>query len=311
VLDAEVFDPALVARATTLAQNHQARLTFCVALAPLGAVDRFPILREFSAGLRESLSGRLESLRAARSDAMVVDTRILWGEPWLEIVRCVLREGIDLVVKAAEGGQRKRQLLGSNDLNLLRKCPCPAWIVKPGQSDRCRRIIAGVDLSCERIGVADPVRRALDGEVLAMAAAIATAEFAELHVVHAWEAPFESSLRSGLAARPAGEVAHYVDQIRHERTVAMGEVMAALRARIGEEAFGYLQPRCHLVKGSPRTRIPALARRLDADLLVMGTVGRTGVAGVVIGNTAEAILREIDIAVLAIKPSGFVSPVQA
>ena len=41
----------------------------------------------------------------------------------------------------------------------------------------------------------------------------------------------------------------------------------------------------------------------------MGTVSRTGIAGLIIGNTAETILRSVRCSVLAVKPEGFVSPV--
>ena len=62
-------------------------------------------------------------------------------------------------------------------------------------------------------------------------------------------------------------------------------------------------------KGRTEKEIPALANELKADLVVMGTVGRTGVPGLFIGNTAEAVLYQLQSAVLAIKPVGFVSPV--
>ena len=52
-----------------------------------------------------------------------------------------------------------------------------------------------------------------------------------------------------------------------------------------------------------------MLKRLDPDLVVMGTVARTGVPGFIMGNTAEMILNQIDCSVLAIKPSGFVTPV--
>jgi len=41
----------------------------------------------------------------------------------------------------------------------------------------------------------------------------------------------------------------------------------------------------------------------------MGTVARTGMPGLLIGNTAEGVLNEIDYSVLAVKPPGFVTPV--
>jgi nucleotide-binding universal stress UspA family protein len=47
------------------------------------------------------------------------------------------------------------------------------------------------------------------------------------------------------------------------------------------------------------------------DILIMGTVARTGISGFIIGNTAENILQKIDCSLLALKPQGFVSPVKA
>jgi nucleotide-binding universal stress UspA family protein len=41
----------------------------------------------------------------------------------------------------------------------------------------------------------------------------------------------------------------------------------------------------------------------------MGTIGRVGIPGLIIGNTAEDVLRETRTPVLAVKPSDFVSPV--
>lgn len=55
--------------------------------------------------------------------------------------------------------------------------------------------------------------------------------------------------------------------------------------------------------------IPKLAQTKGIELIVMGTVCRTGVAGLIIGNTAENILRQVDCSVLTVKPEGFVSPV--
>jgi len=41
----------------------------------------------------------------------------------------------------------------------------------------------------------------------------------------------------------------------------------------------------------------------------MGTVARTGIPGLIIGNTAESILSDIDCSLLAVKPEGFVTPI--
>ena len=42
----------------------------------------------------------------------------------------------------------------------------------------------------------------------------------------------------------------------------------------------------------------------------MGTVGRTGIPGLFIGNTAETVLRQVHCSVLTVKPEGFETPVR-
>jgi len=66
----------------------------------------------------------------------------------------------------------------------------------------------------------------------------------------------------------------------------------------------------HLVSGDPREVLPRLARELRIGLIVMGTVARTGLPGLFMGNTAETILRSVDCSVLGVKPEGFVTPVK-
>ena len=65
----------------------------------------------------------------------------------------------------------------------------------------------------------------------------------------------------------------------------------------------------HLIKGEAAPTIRSLSRDLESDLVVMGSIGRTGIPGLIIGNTAEEVMQNIDASILAIKPAGFVSPV--
>ena len=64
-----------------------------------------------------------------------------------------------------------------------------------------------------------------------------------------------------------------------------------------------------MLEGYADQVIPELANDIKADLVVMGTVVRTGLPGFLMGNTAEGILNQLDCSVLAIKPEGFVTPV--
>ena len=92
------------------------------------------------------------------------------------------------------------------------------------------------------------------------------------------------------------------------------EEQAQHRSRLEAALEGYRisEPRdhIHLRKGNAELLVPEVASETGADLIVMGTVGRTGISGYFIGNTAEAILGQIDCSVLAVKPPGFQTPVR-
>ena len=54
--------------------------------------------------------------------------------------------------------------------------------------------------------------------------------------------------------------------------------------------------------------IPDVAKRLNSELVVIGTVGRTGLSAALVGNTAEHVIDSLDCDVLALKHDGYVSP---
>jgi len=79
----------------------------------------------------EQRRAELEQLVKGLHRDLRVEVRVLMGTPFLEIVRAVLRDGHDLVIKDTEG-RAAGTLFGSTALHLLRKCPVPVWIDRPG-----------------------------------------------------------------------------------------------------------------------------------------------------------------------------------
>ena len=59
------------------------------------------------------------------------------------------RGGHDLVIKNAEPGGLSGSSFGANDMHLMRKCPCPVWIIKPTERHKYHRILAAVDQAPE------------------------------------------------------------------------------------------------------------------------------------------------------------------
>ena len=153
------------------------------------------------------------------------------------------------------------------------------------------------------------IRHKLNNKVLELAISLSLSDFAELHVAHSWEGVSDSAMRGAFLQRPAAEVIAHDVQVRKLHDSGLDDLLSDVAKSRNEDALWYLSPKRHLLKGQAQKEIPRLARSLKADLVVMGTVARTGIAGLFIGNTAEAILEQIECSVLAVKPDGFVTPV--
>lgn len=299
----------LLERAVSLAENNQARLTCAeVLLEPPAGLPLPPDsswVADPVAPLRTERLAALEAATRGYGERVPIACQVLVGRPFIEILRAVLREGYDLVLKEAEDPAFLPRLFGSEDMHLLRKCPCPVWLTKPGGSANYGTILASVDLDIEG---APPEVAELNRRILALGASLAVSDFAALHVLHVWDAPGEGMIRSW-SEDPDLAALRYVQGERQRRELGMERLRRNLGEALGDEAFAYLSPHFHLIQGAPPEAIPSMAARLQADLVVMGTVGRTGISGLIIGNTAEAVLEQLQCAVLAVKPPGFVSPV--
>ena len=300
-------------RAVTLAKNNQASLTAVavtdVVTAGIGMPEGGPISADLQEALVSARGQELESVVGPFRKRIDIKTKVLVGVLFLEVIREVLRSGHDLVIKAPENPDWLERLFGSDDMHLLRKCPCPVWLIKHQAPKSYRRILAAVDADDDHPKAELKTRHALNQQILQMASSLALSDFAELHVVHAWHAVGESAMHGAFLHASAKEIVAYVEQTRLKHEASLQNVVREMISTAGTDAVDFLKPQSHLLKGSARKEIPALAKRIDADLIVMGTVGRTGVPGFFMGNTAEAILDQIDCSVLAVKPPGFVTPV--
>lgn len=301
--------PKAFHNAISLAVKNNARLTVILVLEPIPPylnrltpqMLRQVRIKETEAALdrlRESVAGRVE-----------IETKIIEGKPFLEIIREVLRNGRDLVVKSAEGNDSALdRLFGTTETHLLRKCPCPVWLIKSSEPAPVRHIMACVDFNEFEPSDQD-TSGPLNRIILEMAGSLAYSERSEFHIVHAWEAIAESVMSSGRTGLEAIEVESYLNDVHRAHRNWFDRLLRGARKWIGAEIYDVAKPRTHMPKGRASCAIPMLARRLKIDLIVMGTVARTGIPGLILGNTAEGILNAIDCSVLAVKPPGFVTPV--
>ncbi len=301
VIEPGIDNHFAIERAFELATSNGAGLTL------ISVVEEAPILTRAAPDLVETLvAEREEELRTIAAQwAGDADILVPVGRPFLEIIRCVLQNDLDLVIKSRAQGRSRFRSLGGTDMHVLRKCPCAVWIVRSASGEFSRRILAAVDVEPD-----DDDATALARRVLEVATSLADAENSELDLLHAWSFAYEDTLRSSRSGLPQATVDQMVadeEKLRRGKLEALAaDVAGAHESQSGE---GGRAPALILRKGDPSDLIPELVREFGIDLVVMGTVGRTGVPGFFIGNTAEEVLGQIDCSILAIKPPHFESPV--
>lgn len=310
VCEDTVAQEASIKRAVSLAENNQAELTVIDVVPPVSDGFRMrvgiPKLNDPQATMVNDRRSRIEALIEPYAKRVKISVDVFVGRMFLEAIRFVQRDGYDLLIKPAENPGYIERIFGSQDMQLLRNCPCPVWLTRTGEVPKYQRILAAVDLDPDR---PDPVEENLNRQILGLAGSIAFSDFAELHVVHVWDAPGESMVRLW-ANNPAAASNDYVEGVRSSHASAYNLLRHELKERVGKDASDYLSPEFHLRRGVAASVIPEVAKQIQADLVVMGTVARTGIAGLLIGNTAEAVLEQLQCSVLAVKPPGFVSPVK-
>ncbi|WP_227270455.1 universal stress protein [Roseobacter weihaiensis] len=298
--------------AAELAAQHGADLDVLSCIEPppdLAVIARAAGLTEDAVlkGMAEERRKRVTEQIARLLPDKAPQLHLAVGKTFIEIIHHVDRLDIDVVVKMAEPLSGLHGFLfASTDQHLMRKCPCPVWLHLPDTPAKPRRILAAVDVddwdATEPETLADLNRR-----VIEMSIRLASGPDAIVHVLHAWEVIGEGliwAFASRVDPRLAAE--RYVNEIMSTRRRSLEALVQPF-----QEGLQGRDPRLavHLVRGPAHAVIAEQAKHLSADTIVMGTVARTGLSGVIIGNTAENILNSVERSVVTVKPEGFISPI--
>ena len=212
---------------------------------------------------------------AALPDGLALATLARGGEAGPEIAQAARETGSELVVMAAPHADLLVQLFRSSVLNhVVRHAPCPVLVVRGRARRGWRRVLVAVDLSQpSRLALETALRLRPDAEMAEMA----------LTVVHA-----HSAGAVGMAA---------------EEKTRVDDMLSASLARLAAE--GRTAPGSVTIvsePGKPEAVVPAVAARVRAELAVVGTLGLTGAANLLLGSTAEALLASLGCDVLAVRP---------
>ena len=287
----DLGNPAAVRRVTDLAEREGAKVTLFGSVRAPSLFERILHGEEYEQRVqtaaiadREGLLARWVPEDSGDSVATAVDV----GDPATSIVKRVVRDRHDLVVVTSDEDRADRTTIK----RLLRQCPCPVWVIRPTRA-KTQRVLAAVNPAEDE---AD-----LNREILEIAASMTELYGGELHVCHAWELYGEETMRlSPFLEVNSGDV---------DERLAKGEAAhsAAMAALLDQPGIRDAPWEVHVYKGPTAPMVEAAVDALRINVLVMGTIARTGLPGLVMGNTAETLVDDVKCSVIAVKPPHFLT----
>jgi nucleotide-binding universal stress UspA family protein len=231
-------------------------------------------LEQAVSGVREQAAGRDVSLIA----------EVLLGEAFVEIIRCSRSIGTEVIVIGRHGRRPVRDMfIGSTAERVIRKGDVPVLVVNLEAARPYRKPLIATDLE-------DTAPRVFDLAFRVIGPAVKT-----VHVVHAFNVPFEGFVAPTLAA---GEKSEYRRSFREKAKAGI----AALLAQYQDAGIRW---KTAVRAGDARSAILTEAIRRRADLIALGTHGRSGVAHALVGSVAEWVISAAPCDVLVSRPVRF------
>ncbi len=303
-IDSRQAERPALAIATEIAKANQAELMLADIIPDVAAQARlFPgETKHIADQISEAKSHKLKSIcEAAEASGISASYTLLPAPTSLSLIREAVRGDYDLLVKDSKGDASSMWgLFGTTATRLLRHSPCPTLLVKPelgdqGSRGRFARVVAAVDADSH-----DELYMDLNERIIAHAEAVCRPEGCAFEIVSAWSVQSENLLKSHMKEEEF--------ELLCEKTKAMAKTR--FDELVDKSEAGAKAEHCRLLHGEAGEQIPVFANENRIDLLVLGTIGRSGIAGLLMGNTAERILNKVECSVLAVKPEGFVSSIR-
>jgi universal stress protein E len=302
VVDPTESEQPAVHRAAWLAQKTGADLEIyvCYYNEYLSGDRLFdsPSLQKARAEVIQSLERRLEDIaEPLREAGLTVTITAVWDHPLHEgIIRHAAATGADMVFKDTHHhSAMSRALLTNTDWNLIRTCAVPLWLVKANEIADNPEFIAAIDPMNDHDKPA-----ALDDEILVLSKGLAEAVGGNVNAFHAYDPRIAVATATANAYIPVSLPFDEIEkQMREQHEKRFTEVV---------DFHGIDKEHSHLVAGLTHEELPALSKRLNAAVVVMGAVSRNQWKRLFVGATAERTLEHLPCDLLIIKPDWFRIP---
>jgi universal stress protein E len=258
-------------------------------LTALLAPNERKILRQQALNARENYLNQLKE--RFQNQQITINTHVVWHKKTAQaVVEYTHDHEIDITVKRiSSDANSENPFIMPTDWHLLRFCNSALLLVKDQEWKRSKPILAAV---CPTSDIEE--HQKLNHSILDYSHYLAELLGSKPHVINCFvspvlDAPLELAIISNEKLK---------QKVAQHHTEKLNELI---------EQHPYSSQQSHVVEGLPEIKIPQLAEELGAQLVVMGTVGRTGLTAAFMGNTAERVLSRLKCEVLALKPEDFES----
>lgn len=273
-------------RALEIQQAGGAKITlmgFCyanidkLADTELAGLSRSQLEKKMLAIRQRQLKAIVASLNL---DKGTVTIKSLWSKHIVPAINAYCdKQPVDMVIKSAN--RSETLLYTPTDWQLFRETPVPVMITASNSWKKKTRVLASLDLGSKKAA-----KLQLNHSILKQAKSLAETLGDELHVAYALSVP------QALVDMDLMDVAKYA---RNKRK----KILPLIEQLCLE--YGLEPKNVHIKQGQADKVIPSIANKLKADVVVTGTVGRKGVKGRLVGNTAEGILTRLRADIVAVK----------
>ena len=272
---------AALAQAVRLAQWNGARLHALHVIEPLVVTDVAWAMHASELDANDLLCRQGQAKLQAWLDKTEgqADVRVVVGTPLHEVLTQVKAVSADLLMVGARGSTAPIEGAGTLAAKWVRKAPTKVLLVSEGGTAPFRKVVACVDFS------------PTSGLAIEQARRVASREGGEIHCLHVFDPPWRRL--------------HYRAPTAEATPEFQKQYTAALQGRL-EEFVGQhegFNRRCVLFPWSSYGQgIAQYAKEIGADLVILGTRGQTSLRYILLGSTAERLLRELPCSVLTVRP---------
>lgn len=197
-----------------------------------------------------------------KSAGLQYSIEISWSDNWQKSIMVAAKRfaATRIMIRAGKPAKSRRFIFADSKWALLKEANCPVLLVRDNAKPQRKTVLAAVNFQASRIN-----QDKLNKTIIERSKDLAESYGADLHIVNA-----------------------YIDSMLYPD-----------RGRLINQT-GIKSEKIHVMQGYTDEVIATMAKKTEADLVVIGTLGQTGLTKTRRGNTAERVISAVDVDVVVV-----------